>query len=78
VEPAEDDLLSAHVADEVHGALHQDPPVLRGRPAVPQDVAVTERDLGAVPDQFLQLLVGQPGEDVQTAQVLQAHQTVAR
>jgi hypothetical protein len=77
VHPADHDLLAATPHD-VDGTVYQHPPVVRVFSLVPQVDARLHFDLGAAPHELAQLLVGQPVEEADRAEVLDAHQIVAR
>ena len=71
-------LFLAHLANQADRALEQDPPAVRGVTFVEQDLVRDELVLLAGLEQLGQLWIGQPGEDRQGAEVLEAHQIVAR
>jgi hypothetical protein len=78
VHPRDHGVLAADVADEVDGALDEQPPEVRVLPLAEQVDPGLDADLGAALDQLGQLRVGQAVEDGQGAELVGAHQMVAR
>ena len=78
VHPGDDGVLAADVADEVDGAVDQHPPEVGVLALAEQLDAGLDRDLGAALDQLGELVVGQAVEDAQRAELVDAHQIVAR
>jgi hypothetical protein len=78
VHPGHHRVLAADAADQVDGPGDQHPPEV-GRLALAEQLGPgLDGHLGAAGGQLGQLPVGQAVEDGQAAQVLGAHQTVAR
>ena len=66
------------MADEVDGAVDEHPPEVGVLALAEQLDAGLDRDLGAALDQLGELLVGQAVEEAERAEVVDAHQIVAR
>jgi hypothetical protein len=78
VHPRDHGILAAVVADEIDGTVDQHPPEVRVLTLVKQFDPGLDANLGAALDQFSELLVGQAVEDAQRAELVDAHQIVAR
>ena len=78
VHPADHGVLAADVADQVDGAVDQHPPEVRVLALAEQLDPGLDPHLGAAREQLGELVVGQAVEDAQRAQVVDAHQIVAR
>jgi hypothetical protein len=66
------------VADEVDGAVDEQPPVVRVLALVEQVDAGLDADFGTARDQLGELIVGQAVEDAERAELVDPHQMVAR
>jgi hypothetical protein len=66
------------VADQVDGAVDQQPPEVGVGALTEQLDPGLDADLGAAPDQLGELVVAEAVEDRQRAQLVDAHQIVAR
>jgi len=78
VHPGDHGVLAADVADEVDGPVDQQPPEIGAFALAEQVDPGLHGDLGAALGQLGELPVGQAVEDGQEAQVVEAHQIVAR
>jgi len=74
----DDDVLAADVADQVDGTLDQHPPEVRMLALVEQVEAGLDVHLAPALDELSELVVSEPVEEVERAQVVDAHQIVAR
>ena len=66
------------MADQVDGTVDEHPPVVGGLALVEQLDPGLDADLGAALDQLGELLVAQTVEDAERAELVDAHQIVAR
>ena len=78
VHPPDHVVLAAEVAYELDGSVDEHEPEVRVLALVEQGDAGLDPQLGAGLDQLGQLVVGQPVEEVERAEVVDAHQIVAR
>jgi hypothetical protein len=78
VHPGDNGVLAADVADEVDGAGDQHPPEVGVLALAEQVDAGLDADLGPALGQLAELVVGQAVEDGQRAELVDAHQIVAR
>ena len=78
VHPGDHRVLAADVADEVDGAVDEQPPEVRVLALAEQLDPGLDADLGAGLGQLGELLVAQAVEDRQRAELVGAHQMVAR
>jgi hypothetical protein len=78
VHPRDHGVLAADVADEVDGPVEEHPPEVGVLALAEQVGSGLDANLGTALDQFSELIVGQAVEDAQRAELLDAHQIVAR
>jgi hypothetical protein len=78
IQPADHGLLAADAAYQVHGTLDQDPPEVRVLALAEETDPGLDGYLRTTLDQLRELAVRHAFEDAERAQLLDAHQIVAR
>ena len=78
VHPGDDVVLPADMADEVDGAVDEQPPEVRALSLAEQVDPGLDRYLGTALDQLGELVVAEAVEEAERAELVGAHQIVAR